>query len=250
MSKKKKALKIIITIGFICLLIVSVIVGYYVEKSYYTNSALNYLCEKYNATEEEFELVESENGYFYFDRILFFELKWSSFKWKYRYNNIVFNVERINNNYYDDYQLNDLYDLTTAYLKENISNDIVGIYISSDMIYLHKNKYDAYENTQLSGFNQNKLWNEDETKEFWKSQIIENLYLYVDSMDNKEFIAENISKMIGKVNCIIICPTDTKSKPYRINDDSKGVVIDSIELKECGDTYVYWIQKAERNNMS
>ncbi len=237
MKKINKSL--IITGGVMCVLILSVIIGFHIEKSYYTNSALNYLCEKYCASEEEFELVESENGCFYVDRTVFFSIRWSSFKWKYKYNNIVFNVERIKNNYYDDYQLNDLFNWTTEYFKKNINEDIVGVSISSDMIYFHKNKYDAYENTQTSGFAQNRLWTKNEILSFWKFQIVDNFYVYVKSMDNKEQIAEEVSKTLSKANCIIICPTNTLV-PNRTNNDSKGVALDLIEMEECGETFAHW----------
>ena len=235
--KKKKTVIIIAVV--IVGIIISTILGLFITKTTLTNAALNYLCEKYSASEEEFELVESENGSFYVDRTVFFNIRWSSFKWKYKYNNIVFNVERINSNYYDDYQLNDLFYWTTEYFKKNINEDIVGISISSDMIYFHNNKYDAYENTQISGFVQNQLWTENEILSFWNSQIVDDLYVYVKSMDNKEQIAEDVSKILSKSNCIIICPTNTLV-PNRTNNDSNGVVLDLIEMEECGETFVYW----------
>ncbi len=232
MSKKQKIIFISVCAA-ILLIVAGVFLGLHITKINLTNAAVDYLCDKYNATEDEFELIDYENGNYYIDRTLFFEIKWSNYKWKYKYKDIVFNTERIDGKFYDDYQLNDLFEWTTEYLQNNVSEDIIGIEISSDMIYLHKNKFHAYINTQSDGFNQNKYWFKNEIAAFWSYQNLDTIHVYVNSMEHKEIIAKSVSRMPLEVFSVVVVFTNEDSIK-RISNDTEGVVFDSI----CSDNYL------------
>ncbi len=68
-------------------------------------------------------------------------------KWVCEYNGREFNVEYTNNQYADDYQLEDIFNWCTEYLQKKVDPEIVGVEIFSDIIYHSSESLDYYEYT-------------------------------------------------------------------------------------------------------
>ena len=161
-----------ITLVIICVLILSVIIGYHIEKSYYTNSVLNYLCEKYNATENDFELIDYERSKYFLNDDAIPQLEKGYYKWELKYNERIFFVNMIDGKYYDDYQLEDVEKWCIEWLQDNIEKSIYCLEISS---------FDYYEYQQKTG--NNIEFSKDMVLDFFHSfdeqKINETKYLYV-----------------------------------------------------------------------
>lgn len=140
MNKKTK--KIIIAI-----LIVISCVGLYkiIDATSYTfvrMKAEAYLCQKYDAKPSEIELVDYKHAkpYWNHDPIIS-ELHWTDFSFEFEYNDKKFFVNRDEGKFYDDYQLDDIEQWCTEWLKENIDEKIIGINIeSANIAFYQKNK--------------------------------------------------------------------------------------------------------------
>lgn len=100
-----------------------------------------YLCEKYNADVDDFELVTHCKGKYYLDTpMIFTYIEWRNDKWQYTYNGITFNVcyydkhtknPNIPQGFYDDYQIEEVFGWATEYLKENVDERINGISVNT-----------------------------------------------------------------------------------------------------------------------
>lgn len=95
-----------------------------------------YLCKKYNAGPEEFELVDYKRAKIYWDDpyIFFLTPKWTDFSFEFKYNNRNFFVNRENGEFYDDYQLEDIEKWCTEWLQENVDERIIGLQITNENI--------------------------------------------------------------------------------------------------------------------
>ena len=148
MSKADK--RILITISaFILLIIVSVFVGLHITKTNLTNAAIDYLCEKYGAREEEFELIDYERSKYFLNDDAIPSIERGNYKWEFKYNNRSFFVNKIDGKYYDDYQLADIEYLCVDWFKKNIDNSICCIDIDSYLIY----EYQIEKNNNYLVFN-------------------------------------------------------------------------------------------------
>ena len=66
-------------------------------------------------------------------------------KWVCKYKGREFNVEYTDNQYADDYQLEDIFKWCTEYLQENVDPEIVGVEVFSDIIYHSSENAELYD---------------------------------------------------------------------------------------------------------
>ena len=97
-----------------------------------------YLCEKYGFENNEVKSIylippyihnnsNNSSNIFDFEKI--------GARWKFKYKNETFFVDYLEGQYYDDFQLSEIYDWSLEYLQESINNQITGIELYSEDIY-------------------------------------------------------------------------------------------------------------------
>lgn len=141
-NKKLKAIIAIVVSIIVFMLALYAVINRF-NYSYVESKVITYLSQKYDAEQNEFELVKyrqaclywkwSKNGFFSY-------LKWADFAFEYEYNGKKFFVNRSGNEFYDDYQLEDVEVWCTQWLQENVDNRITGVDLSSRrLMYYAKN---------------------------------------------------------------------------------------------------------------
>ncbi len=111
--------------------------------------AVNYLCDKYDADKDEFELVDYKHSRLVIEDFqeLFDVLQWYDFSFEFKFKDKNFFVNRYKGRFYDDYQIDDIEMWCTDWLKENVDTNISGVFLDSKNIayYQHNtrksNKY-------------------------------------------------------------------------------------------------------------
>ena len=149
-NKKRKSIKIIFLA--IILLTLANLFAYPVVAA----QAKIYLSLKYKESPTKFELVDHNQSYMRSEEyeVFFMKPKWVDFSFEYKYNDRLFFVNRDKGRFYDDYQLEDIENWCTEWLKENVDERIIGIDLDSD----HIRKYQKV-------FNNKKLY-KNITKDF------------------------------------------------------------------------------------
>lgn len=127
-------------IMFFCMFSMILLIALLLMNCAYKNKqeAVSYLSEKYGAFEQDFDLVK-----YYPKRIInnssntsnLFDFYLTNEKWRFKYKNRLFYVEKIKNKFYDNYQLEDISYWAKSYLKDNVDQNIMGIEISSEFLY-------------------------------------------------------------------------------------------------------------------
>lgn len=105
-----------------------------------TTQAESYLSEKYHEDKSAFKLIEYRpESYYYTDGGLPWKVKThQGDSWIYEHNGIEFNVNYIlesdykntskySGHFYDDYQLEQVFDWSTEYLRQNVDKRIIGV---------------------------------------------------------------------------------------------------------------------------
>ena len=135
MSKKKKIAAFIII--FMFLLVGTVFLLNFTNYSFVKSRAVNYLCDKYDADKDEFELVDYKPSKIYIGSSGEIEqhLAFSDFSFEFKYKDKNFFVNRYKGKFYDDYQIDDIEKWCTEWLQKNVDPEIVGVEIFSDVIY-------------------------------------------------------------------------------------------------------------------
>lgn len=115
--------------------------------------AEHYICKKYDIDKSELELVDyRHSGIYWSDKNIFYITPvWADFAFEYKHNDLKFNINRINGRFYDDYQLEEIEQFCTDWLKNNIDERIVGMELSSYSIirfYQINNKSKYYIMTE------------------------------------------------------------------------------------------------------
>ena len=136
--KKKNGIIVLIIV-----LSVAVIagVGYKIADKFYAplvqTKAVSYLCHKYDAKPDEFEIVDYCKAHIFWDDKNIFYLTPNfvdcSFEFKYKDENFI--VCRKGSHFYDDYQLDYLETQLTEWMQKNINTVIFGIEIESTDIF-------------------------------------------------------------------------------------------------------------------
>ena len=186
MRNKKNIVVILIPV----LLIFFSIAGYCITKTYLTNSALNYLCEKYGANKEEFELIDYECSKYFLNDDAIPRIEKGYYKWEFKYNNRNFFVNRIEKKFYDDYQLEDVEKWCVEWLQKNVDEDIYFVTVSSSDLYnCQKTKGN---NLVLSRNNILEFMNS-----FKKQETIETDYLWV-YYDNENVSSKTLNEKVRR----------------------------------------------------
>ena len=184
-NKKRKSIKIIFLA--IILLTLANLFAYPVVAA----QAKIYLSLKYKETPTKFELVDHNQSYMRSEEyeVFFMKPKWVDFSFEYKYNDRLFFVNRDKGRFYDDYQLEDIENWCTEWLKENVDERIIGIDLDSD----HIRKYQKE-------FNNRKLY-KSITKDFlyyYFSGYLDEYYManfYDESMIHESDIESEKSKL-------------------------------------------------------
>lgn len=136
MKKGKKIILRILTIIFAAFLIFGIAHIIYVQ--YHRGEAVEYLVEKYNTSAQDYKIKK------YYPRKLvnnsshssnLFEFYFTNETWNIIYNERSFQVQKIGDKIYDNYQLEDISKYAAIYLKENIDKNILGMEISTELLY-------------------------------------------------------------------------------------------------------------------
>lgn len=144
--KKKNGIIVLIVVLSVAVIAV---VGYKIADKFYAplvqTKAVSYLCHKYDAKPDEFEMVDYNQAHITLDEyeIFFLKPRWVDFSFEYVYNGRHFVVCKKNGTFYDDYQFDDIQEWCTEWLKENVDERIVGFEFNTNDIrnyYLNTNK--------------------------------------------------------------------------------------------------------------
>lgn len=129
-NKKRKSIKFIFLA--IILLTLANLFAYPVVAA----QAKIYLSLKYKESPTKFELVDHNQSHVRSKEyaVFFTQPVWVDFSFEYKYNDRLFFVNRDKGRFYDDYQLEDIENWCTEWLKENVDERIIGIDLDSDHI--------------------------------------------------------------------------------------------------------------------
>lgn len=136
MKKTKKLVLILLVISVAITSLYAGINVIYIKEQ--NDRALNYLVNKYDKEKECYKIIR------YYPRYIvnntsstsnLFEFYFTNEKWLIETNNRAFFVEKIQGNYYDNYQLEDISKWCKSYLQNNVDENIVGMEVSTKLIY-------------------------------------------------------------------------------------------------------------------
>ena len=135
--KKRIIIAVLIILSVICALKVLDLSSY----SFVKARAVNYLCDKYDANKDEFDLVDYKPSKIYIGSSGEIEqhLAFSDFSFEFKYKDKTFFVNRYKGKFYDDYQIDDIEKWCTEWLKENVDKNIIGIFLDSKSIAYFEN---------------------------------------------------------------------------------------------------------------
>lgn len=131
----KSSKKIIITI---CLIIISIVLGAVLYLYTLTNKSQDYICEKYGVDEEQIELVKFNLPEYWVSDNPLPNIQTDHLNWIYKYKDNEFTVKYYDNNFCDDFQLEEVRKLCTEYFRENISENIVDFRVESYDLYTYQ----------------------------------------------------------------------------------------------------------------
>ena len=139
MKKRKINVEIMIIVALVALL-----AGYKLLDAtsyrFVEAKAVHYLCQKYDAQPEDFELVDYNQSHIYWEEFFVFLEKpvWIDFSFEFEYNDRKFIVNRFEGKFYDDYQLDDIEKWCTEWLQNNVDERIIGLEIDSRNIAFYQ----------------------------------------------------------------------------------------------------------------
>lgn len=139
MKKRKINVEIMIIVALVALL-----AGYKLLDAtsyrFVEAKAVHYLCQKYDAQPEDFELVDYNQSHIYWEEFFVFLEKpvWIDFSFEFEYNDRKFIVNRFEGKFYDDYQLDDIEKWCTEWLKKNVDERIIGLQLDSFSIAIYE----------------------------------------------------------------------------------------------------------------
>ena len=230
---KKKTITIILIV-FI-LVFGSIFGGYFVTKAVMTKGAIDYLKGKYDVSEYQLEIVDYEMGMYRIEPTdwIFepFEINWYNYKWKFEYDNKSFFVNRINDRYYDDYQLDDLQIWMTEWLKCNIDGNIVGVQLDSSYLIKYQmnfgNKSLITKDKIIDFFNTDCIYDDNNKfADFMLALYVDDSYYYQISEQENEYILNSIKEKIP-------------NSQFEIIEKAQNDKVEKSELKYSVWTYCY-----------
>ena len=165
--------------------------------------AEQYLCDKYDAQPEEFELVDYNQAHLFWEeyKIFFQKPVWIDFSFEYIYNDRHFFVNRENGEFYDDYQLEDIEQWCTKWLQANVDSKITGFNLDIMDVTWYQNKTDKYYSYVITEEDSEKFLNEmskNGQREFcfvyyYDSTINE----FIQQDNEKNDIAQKLNKLFN-----------------------------------------------------
>lgn len=165
---KKKILHKALSLLLAILIIGVVYVGVHtIYVQAHRSVAVEYLVDKYGFNSKKLVLLNYKPSTFRDDTNLGipFDWYWTSPTWKFRYNGRTFGVSKDDEDmFYDDYQMEDIFEWSVEYLKNNVDENIVAIKI---------------ENGDFT-----EKFSENNIDTFIKSQSKLTIYYKVDNLDN------------------------------------------------------------------
>ena len=184
--------------------------------------AEQYLCDKYDAQPEEFELVDYNQAHLFWEEyeIFFQKPVWIDFSFEYVYKDRHFVVSRNKNGFYDDYQFDDIQKWCTEWLQKNADERIVGINFNTNNII------NFYENT---GYDFSYVLSKKDAKKFLlnytnKDEFVHIYFfdLYYTDDDIKLYNEELCEKVNNTLGDDLICGANyTQERPSKRIDRIK-----------------------------
>ncbi len=191
MSKKKKIAVFIII--FVFLLIGTVFLLNFTNYSFVKSRAVNYLCDKYDADKDEFELVDYLHSGFQSkpkgEWVEFFH--WNDFSFEFKYNNKNFFVNRFKGKFYDDYQIDDIEKWCTEWLKQNVDEHIDSISIETEDIVHYLNN---------TGKSNQYVFSKSDAEEYITKYVLnpeqpKTIYIYYNKKsENMDYVYDNVKR--------------------------------------------------------
>ncbi len=166
MKKKHKIIILVLVILFISGIAAGT-TAFHLRDKAMTNAAIDFLCEKYGAEEDEFKLLDYERGQYYNNDDLLFDIRWSDYKWEFEYKGRSFFVNRIDGLFYDDYQFEDVEKWCVEWLQKNVDERITGFGINS----IHLFNFEMNEES-ISYKKNNYIFSYDKIEEFLNSKAV------------------------------------------------------------------------------
>lgn len=179
-----------------------------------------YLCKKYNAGPEEFELVDHNQAHIYWEeyKIFFQRPVWIDFSFEFEYNDRLFVVCRDEYGFYDDYQYEDIQLWCTEWLQKNVDERIIGFDFETDDILTY---------LKTTNINYTYVLSKNDAKDFLMNYNVNKKYSIFFYYDPKgpgyyginEELGETIKNVLG---CESECTAEyLQEKPVRVIDKFK-----------------------------
>ncbi|MGN1420993.1 MAG: hypothetical protein ACI4XC_05720 [Eubacterium sp.] len=182
--------------------------------------AENYLCEKYDAQPEEFELIDYNQAHLFWEeyKIFFQKPIWIDFSFEFEYNDRLFIVCRDEDGFYDDYQFEDIELWCTEWLQENVDKRIIGFDFKTNDILTY---------LKTTNINYAYVLSKNDAKDFLMNYNVNKKYSIFFYYDPKgpgyyginEELGETIKNVLG---CESECTAEyLQEKPVRVIDKFK-----------------------------
>lgn len=186
--------------------------------------AVNYLCDKYEADKDEFELVDYLHSGFHEepDGEWVDFINWHDFSFEFKYKNKSFFVNRYNGKFYDDYQIYDIEKWCTEWLQENVDEHIDSISIETEDIVRYLNNSDKSNQYVFS---------KSDAREYISKYVLnpeqpKTIYIYYDEKgENISDVYDNVkSKMdtLFKINTEKYLGTINKTGKFKSSKYNLG----------------------------
>ena len=199
MMRNKKTIKKLL----IALLVLLLAIGFYkaldlTNYHFVKARAVNYLCDKYDAKKDEFELVDYLHSGFHSkyvgEWVDFFH--WNDFSFEFKYKDKNFFVNRYKGKFYDDYQIDDIEKWCTEWLKENVDEHIDSVSIETEDIVLY------LDNT---GKNNKYIFSKSDSKEYITKYVlnpVQSKIVYIsydEKCENVNIVYDNVKSKMDDV---------------------------------------------------
>lgn len=132
-----------------------------------------YLAVKYDTSPFNYKLDRYDPAIYVFD-LNNFDDYFTTPTWQYTYNDKELMVQFFDNSFYDDYQMEYLFNESVKQLKKNVDNRIDGFAVNCD------NSYGI--NDDEEGKLKNTFWNENNIDVFINNNLTANIYVKVDEI--------------------------------------------------------------------
>ena len=190
------------SIIIVLLVLLSVICAYKIldltNYSFVKARAVNYLCDKYEADKDEFELVDYLHSGFHEepDGEWVDFINWHDFSFEFKYKNKNFFVNRYKGKFYDDYQIYDIEKWCTEWLQQNVDEHIDSISIETEDIVHYLNN---------SGKSNQYIFSSSDAKEYITEYVLnpeqpKTIYIFYDEKsENIDFVYGNVKSKMDDV---------------------------------------------------